>query len=215
MIIRLIAIGVAAVGAMLVTGCNGADGTAVRASGGNSTAATTATATTASDPGECATTTDAYLTATQKDGEPAFSVPVVDGWNRISRFEDQLTRLAVADKSLTVDNFAPNYVVTVEKAPAVGRAEFDRQLQALSRVAVGGSVHQHAESTTCGFPSLIVDYRLQVKPGIGTHATVLIVSIPEEPSPTTATLTIQTADPDNAEYSAAKKSIIDGFRVEK
>ena len=208
--VRQFGAGFAVAGAMLLAGCGTEEGTAVRDSASDSPVASSS-----SNTGECAASADGYLSATHEADEPTFSVPVVDGWERVPQFEKQMIRLAAANKSLIVDKFAPNYVVTVEKAPASGRAEFDRQLMAVTRIAEGGSVKQHPESTTCGFPSLVADYRLRTETGVLTDATVLVVSVPGEPSPTTATLTIQSPDPDNAEYTAAKKTVIDGFRVQK
>lgn len=200
--------GIALAVATLLAGCGSEDGTAVRAPASDSAARQTGS-------GECATSADGYLSATRQAGEPEVSVPRVDGWDRISQFENQAIRLAAANRALTVDKFSPNYVVTVEKAPADGRAEFDRQIRALTSLAEEGTVRQHPESETCGYPSVVVDYQLTAPGGTVTHATMLIVSVADDSSSTTTTLTIQSPEPNDPEYAAAEKTIIEGVRITK
>lgn len=205
-------VGVAAASAILVAGC-GSDGTPSADS--STTPAASSPSTSSSSSSTCVGGSGEYFTANTESGEPEIGLPKVDGWNRASQFESGLVRLAIADPSLTVDGFTANVVVTVEKAPASGEAEFERQLRGLESTAVKGSVSRQSASTTCGYPSLVVDYRMNTptQNQVVTTVTSLIVTVPGEPSSTTMSVTIQTADPDDASYREAKQTILDGVQI--
>ncbi|MCF8610408.1 hypothetical protein L5G28_09595 [Gordonia sp. HY285] len=190
----------ATTGMVLVAGCGGDD---------------SSTASSSTSSSSCAGGVGEYFSATTNAGEPEIRIPELSGWTRISDFESEVARLTVADPSLTTDGYTANVVVSIEKSSMSGDAEFDRQMQGLDKSAVAGSVTRHDTASTCGYPSMLVDYQLQTptQDQIVSTATSLVVSVPGEPTSTTVLVTVQTANPDDATYLDAKQKILNGVRV--
>ncbi|WOC13947.1 hypothetical protein [Gordonia sp. MP11Mi] len=195
---------VVAAAALLVAGC-----------GSESESDSASSADGGSTPSHCAQGSGEYFSANRESGEPEFSVPKIQGWTQLTDLDSATIRLTVADPSLTVEGFTSNAVVLVGTSAVSGEAEFDREIASLKKIAVADSVSRQPSSTTCGYPSVLIDYRMKAstqEPMI-TSVTTLLVSVPGRPTSTTATLTLQSADPDDPSYISAKQAIIDGFRV--
>ncbi|QGS34614.1 hypothetical protein FOB82_06275 [Corynebacterium xerosis] len=66
---------------------------------------------------------------------------------------------------------------------------------------------------TCGHESQVIEYEMEGPNGIVTAVTALIVSVPVADGFTTAVLSAQSADADNADYAEGLRTMVDEFQV--
>ncbi|GEE03096.1 hypothetical protein nbrc107696_35420 [Gordonia spumicola] len=198
---------------LVLVACGSDDSSTAAPTSTTSEQSTSAAAPTRSgaDAHPCADVSDA-IEVTHKPGEARFAVPKIDGWERFSQMDSDIVRLIMVNRSLIADEFAPNFTITVEKSPTTGQSEFDRQAAGLRRVVKTDTITREPVSSTCGFDSQVFDYTMTSQNGVDLDASVLVVSVPNESGGgTTASVTMQTSDPSNTEYQAAKKTLFTGF----
>ncbi|WP_083266881.1 LpqN/LpqT family lipoprotein [Mycolicibacterium porcinum] len=163
------------------------------------------------EPGACAESAAPLLKLkSQAPREPELALPQPDGWVRSTKLDSELIRGIIINDALRANDFSPNAGVTLEDL--TGKVEtpqqaFDAELNGVTQV--GGTIESQTPSTRCGQPAVVADYRIQGRP-----ATALIVVAKNNDKLYAATLTVQTAQPDNPTYVKDKKTILDGFQLE-
>ncbi|MGB3886372.1 hypothetical protein [Gordonia sp. (in: high G+C Gram-positive bacteria)] len=205
----------ASAAALLVTGCSSGDS--------NDNAASATPTTSAASPGDtavagdCATPSGKVTDANHQPGEPTFGLLTLPGWDRVTSADSDVVRLAVRNADLQSGNFSPNAVVTVEKSPVSDiESETERQIDGLKQSTVSPTdIKTEAPTTTCGFPSQTLTYSMKNQAGSMSSVTATIFMVPNATGSTVAVLTMQTTEPDNEEYQAAVKQMIEEFQIEK
>ncbi|MFA4085286.1 LpqN/LpqT family lipoprotein [Mycobacteroides salmoniphilum] len=140
--------------------------------------------------------------------EPVLSIPLPSGWRRSTEMVSEMVRAAIVNTGLRANDFSPNAVVTLEdltgKVPSVQQG-VDAEIAAVEQG--GMAVTSRTAGTVCGHPSSTITYTLKNRP-----VTALIVVSEHERKIWAAVVTVQTTEPENPEYVAGKKAILDGFQ---
>lgn len=156
-------------------------------------------------PGEGAITLDA-----RTPDEPTIILPRPTGWEFMPSDDSPPLRGILYNRELRRHGFTPNAVVTCEEL--TGQVGLPSQALAKERSAVTdmfGELDTDVPGTMAGFPSRTIGYNLQ-----GRAATGLLVAVQNSADRIWAvTLTIQTTEPDNPHYIAAKQTILDALEV--
>lgn len=140
--------------------------------------------------------------------EPKLEVPTPDGWEYTAAMNSPMIRGTVANVGLRANDFTPNAVVTLEDLTGkVTSAQQGVDAEIASVEQGGMAVQSRTAGTVCGHPSSTITYTLQNRP-----VTALITAAEDGPKTWAAIVTIQTTEPENSEYAAGKKAILDGFQ---
>lgn len=141
--------------------------------------------------------------------EPRLALPQPHGWTFTTKLNSELIRGSVINTRLRANGFAPNAVVTLENL--TGTAASADEALSLERdgiIANIGPVDTETPRTICGYPALAVAYTLQGRP---VNA-VAVAGVDERHQVWAATVSMQTTEPDNPDYIAARAAILGGFQ---
>lgn len=151
----------------------------------------------------------------RSSAEPQLRLPKPPGWIRFTQLDSELIRYSLVNESLTVDQFAPNIVVTIEPVPSDEAPTIYTQAQQnLTRLA--GATDMSTEAVTvCGLPAERLRFRT---PGIGEsgleqHVQALQIVTTSAGRSYLVSATVQTRDPDNATYQRDANLLLDGLQV--
>jgi hypothetical protein len=170
---------------------------------------------TGSDASQCKTV-DAPLTTIPavKDDEPVLKIPQPQGWVRSTKLDSELFRFPMVNRSLASNDFSPNVVVTLGSVPGFERPDvvFETQRQALES-GFGATDLRVTEHALCGQPAETVQYLTPVMGNLATHpGTVVMAVLHTDDVTCAASVTIQTADPDDPDYQRDAEAILTGFQ---
>lgn len=211
---------VPAASALVLTGCSqDVTGTAVMGSEGgavSSAPGTSSPSTSGGDDSQCTTVAAPLEDIPGKgDSEPALRIPVPAGWERNTMMDSEIIRYSIVATDLISNNFAPNAVVTLESVRGSQAPEEVFEQNRDNLVSGLGAFDLQTESnTTCGLPSETTSY-MAPPMGPAPERPIIMHAVVAEDDTSTylATLTIQTADPDNPDYVSASQEIVDGFQM--
>jgi hypothetical protein len=148
-------------------------------------------------------------------GEPGVRVPQPPGWTRFTQMDSEIIRLALANPSLIANKFAPNIVITVERAPSEDAATVYAQAHD-NLINIAGALDMAVTPVTvCGLPAERLTFR---SPGMGPqsaerHLQALQVVARGGGLPYLISVTVQTTDPNNADYQRDSTRMLDGVQV--
>lgn len=148
-------------------------------------------------------------------GEPGVRVPQPSGWTRFTQMDSEIIRLALANPSLITNKFAPNIVITVEPAPSHDAASVYAEAKD-NLVNIAGALDMAVTpATVCGLPAERLAFR---SPGMGPHSAerhlqALQVFARGDSGGFLISATVQTTDPDNADYQRDAARMLDGVQV--
>lgn len=170
----------------------------------------------AGDASQCETV-DAPLTTIPGKGvdEPVMKIPQPEGWDRSTMLDSELIRFAMGNPSLTKDGFASNVVVTLESAPGIEDADvvFDTMRDALES-NFGATDLRVSDHTLCGLPAQTIEYQTPPLGDIAPHPGTAVVTVLHADGTTfAASVTVQTADPDDPTYRRDSDMILTGFQM--
>lgn len=148
--------------------------------------------------------------------EPQLRVPQPPGWQRTTMLDSDVIRFAMGNTDLAGKNFVPTTVVTLESAPSTNQDQekiFDQERAALAdRLGVTNMRTTH--TTLCGHKADVVSYDAPAMGRIPQRkAKTLIVLAEFSGNDYAATVTVQTADPDNLGYVRDTETILTGFQL--
>ncbi|EKF22514.1 hypothetical protein C731_3492 [Mycolicibacterium hassiacum DSM 44199] len=149
------------------------------------------------------------------DDEPVLRIPQPRGWDRETRMDSQLVRFTMVNRRLVHDQFAPNAVMTLERAAGFEDPDvvFEAQRGALAD-SFGATDLRVRSHTLCGLPAETVDYLTPPMGNTAPHpATVLMVVMNTDDTTFAVTVTVQTTDPANPTYQRDAETILSGFQV--
>lgn len=140
--------------------------------------------------------------------EPTLALPAPPGWEYSASMNSPMIRGLVANKGLRSNGFTPNAVVTLEDLTGkVGNAQQGIDAEIAGAEQSGITIAGRTPGTVCGHPSTTITYTLH-----SHSATALIVAAADGQKMWAATLTLQTAEPDNPVYVADKQTILNNFQ---
>lgn len=168
-----------------------------------------------SDASQCETV-DAPLTTIPaiRNDEPVMKIPQPQGWVRSTKMDSELIRFAMINRSLATDDFASNIVVTLESAPGIEHPDgvFESQRESLEST-FGATDLRITEHTLCGLPAETVQYQTPAMGNLAPHpATVVMTVLHTDDMTYAASVTIQTADPENPKYQRDADMMLTGFQ---
>ncbi|WP_123023315.1 LpqN/LpqT family lipoprotein [Mycolicibacterium stellerae] len=149
------------------------------------------------------------------DEEPVLKIPQPEGWERVTMMDSELIRFTMRNEALAKDGFAPTAVVTLESHPGMAepREVFDAQQDALES-AIGATNVSVSETTVCELPAETIDYTTPQIGMLPPHpASVLTAVMHTEDDTYAMTMTVQSADPDNAVFQRDAETILTGFQM--
>ncbi|OBF27678.1 hypothetical protein A5724_29085 [Mycobacterium sp. ACS1612] len=159
---------------------------------------------------------DAPLTtiAAVKDDEPVMKIPQPQGWTRSTKLDSELFRFAMINRNLVSDGFAPNVVVTLESVPGFEHpAEVFESQRAALESGFGATDLRVTEHTLCGQPAETVQYLTPEMGNLATHPGTVVMAVMHTDDATyAASVTIQTANPDDPTYRRDAEVILTGFQ---
>jgi hypothetical protein len=160
---------------------------------------------------------DADLTTipAQREDEPVLKIPQPQGWVRSTKLDSELFRFAMVNRSLAVDNFSPNVVVTLESVPGFEQPDsvFKSQRDSLE-TGFGATDLRVTDHTLCGLAAETVEYRTPVMGNLAAHPGAVVMAILHTDDLTyAASVTIQTADPGDPAYQRDADTILTGFQM--
>jgi hypothetical protein len=168
-------------------------------------------------PNECEQVS-APLTAidSRAAGEPQLKIPQPTGWERASMLDSDVIRFTMGNKDLSVDNFMPTAVVTLESVPdssSDNQTIFDQERAALVD-RLGATGLQATRTTRCGDEAELVDYDA---PSMGRipprKVRTLMVAGTFHGSTFVSTVTVQSTDPGNSVYARDTETVLTGFQM--
>lgn len=148
-------------------------------------------------------------------GEPGVRVPQPPGWTRFTQMDSEIIRLALANPSLIANKFAPNIVITVEPAPSPDAATVYAQAQH-NLINIAGALDiAVTPATVCGLPAERLAFR---SPGMGPqsaerHLQALQVFTRSGSHSYLISATVQTTDPNNADYQRDSTRMLEGIQI--
>ena len=148
-------------------------------------------------------------------GEPGVRVPQLPGWTRFTQMDSELIRLTLANPSLIANKFAPNIVITVEPAPSPDAATVYAQAQH-NLINIAGALDiAVTPATVCGLPAERLAFR---SPGMGPqsaerHLQALQVFTRSGSHSYLISATVQTTDPNNADYQRDSTRMLEGIQI--
>ncbi len=173
--------------------------------------------TTAADAAACTPVSAALADIPPRnDGEPQLRIPVPSGWERNSAMDSQIIRYAIVADDLTADGFATNAVVTLESAS--GSSETPDEIFTANRdnlvTMMGATDMSTRDNTTCELPSETTDYTAPAMGPAPQRPVIMHAVVAEgDEAAYLATLTIQTAEPDDPAFRSDARQILDGFQM--
>lgn len=147
--------------------------------------------------------------------EPLLRIPIPSGWKRNSMMDSQVIRYAIVAEALIANGFAPNAVVTLERARGVADAGevFEQNRANLVRM-MNATDLQTEDNTTCGFPSETTTYTAPPMGPAPRRPIIMHAVVAQQGNATyLATVTIQTSDGANPTYQRDAAEIVDGFQL--
>lgn len=203
------------IGGLALAGCSrevGGDGVA-ESPGPSRTTSTTTEAEQPQDPavaGGCTAATTSMLTLQPaSSGQPVLAIPQPAGWERNTTLDSQIVRGVIVNQSMRANDFTPNAVVTASQGPQGIDSEqkvIDAELTGLNQH--GMTVETAEAGVVCGHASMRVGYTLEGRP-----VNAVIVGVRNGDTYYSAVVTMQTADPTNADYVRDMNTILGGFQV--
>lgn len=147
--------------------------------------------------------------------EPRLRIPIPSGWKRNSMMDSQVIRFAIVAENLIANGFAPNAVVTLERARGVADpAEVFEQNRANLVRMMNATNLRTEDNTTCGFPSETTTYTAPPMGPAPQRPIIMHAVVAQRGNATyLATVTIQTSDGDNPTYQRDAEQIVDGFQL--
>ena len=148
------------------------------------------------------------------DDEPVMKIPQPRGWVRSTKLDSELFRFAMINRSLVREDFASNVVVTLESAPGIEQSDAVFEAQRASLESTFGATDLRVRKhTLCGLPAETVQYQTPVMGNLAPHpGTVLMAVLHADALTYAASVTVQTADPENPEYQRDADMMLTGFQ---
>lgn len=147
--------------------------------------------------------------------EPQLRLPKPQGWIRFTQLDSELIRYSLVNESLIAEQFAPNIVITVERAPSGDAPSvYEQAQQNLTRIA--GAKDMSTEAiTVCGLPAERMRFQTPSMNGSGPgqHVQALQILTTSGTQPYLVTATVQTKDPANATYQRDADLLLTGLQV--
>ncbi|MGE2832913.1 LpqN/LpqT family lipoprotein [Mycobacterium sp. SMC-4] len=147
--------------------------------------------------------------------EPLLRIPIPSGWKRNSMMDSKVIRFAIVAEALISNGFAPNAVVTLERARGVADADevFEQNRANLVQM-MNATDLQSEDNTTCGFPSETTTYTAPAMGPAPERPIIMHAVVAQQGNATyLATVTIQTSDGANPTYQRDAAEIVDGFQL--
>jgi hypothetical protein len=150
------------------------------------------------------------MTVLPKNGvdEPTISIPTPQGWTFSDKHNSSLVRGAILNEGLQANGFVPNAVVTladVTSDSSTPERAIDTERAGLAQKV---SIDSEVPGTLCSYPSTTLNYKYE-----GRQATTIIVAAKDQHNKVwVSTVGIQTTEPDNPQFAAAKQAILGGFQ---
>jgi hypothetical protein len=158
----------------------------------------------------CSVSNGVPLTVLPKNGpdEPTISIPTPQGWKFSDKHNSSLVRGAILNEGLQANGFVPNAVVTladVTSDSSTPERAIDTERAGLAQKV---SIDSQVPGTLCSYPSTTLNYKYE-----GRQATTIIVAAKDQHNKVwVSTVGIQTTEPDNPQFAAAKQAILGGFQ---
>ncbi|GAS93174.1 hypothetical protein MMAG44476_35586 [Mycolicibacterium mageritense DSM 44476 = CIP 104973] len=149
-------------------------------------------------------------------GEPGVRVPQPPGWTRFTQMDSEIIRLALTNPSMIANKFAPNIVITVEPSPSQDAATVYTQAQHNLINLAGALDMAVAPVTVCGLPAERITFR---SPGMGPQSAerhlqaIQVLARGDSGQAYLISVTVQTTDPNNADYQRDAARMLDGVQV--
>lgn len=147
-------------------------------------------------------------------GEPAVQVPQPANWEPLADQETEIVRLALVNRELASDGFAPNLVVTVVPSQGTFDQIIDNELSQLQQMQA--DVPDDGEkSTVCGYDAYTITYSASGAQGVPVHPiTSRMIVVPAGAGTSnTVVLTVQSTDAENATYRDDSTAMLDGVQI--
>lgn len=200
----------------LLTSCSDGVETATSDNATTTTATTPTERTDAASAGECSSEGDVegYIEANYNSGEPVFSIPLPEGWERTTMLDSELVRLTTADQAGGPEK-ARTAVLTVEPAEIAGTTVFDQNADMIETTMSPEGLVRHPETPVCGLDAQLFSYTTAGMGGEEKAVQQLLVSVPDvADSNLVAVLTVQSNTTDAEAFRPIADEIVAGLRVE-
>lgn len=148
-------------------------------------------------------------------GEPQLRIPQPRGWERTTLFDSQIVRYAIVNRDLIAKKFAPNAVVTLESADDSANPQevLDGERRGLT-AGLGATDLVTTPTARCGYRAESVTYTAPPMGEIPARRATMLAVVGVFGGKTYATtLTVGSADPDNAAFARDAKTILTGFQM--
>lgn len=148
-------------------------------------------------------------------GEPQLRIPQPRGWERTTLFDSQIVRYAIVNRDLIAKKFAPNAVVTLESADDSANPQevLDGERRGLT-AGLGATDLVTTPTARCGYRAESVTYTAPPMGEIPARRSTMLAVVGVFGGKTYATtLTVGSADPDNAAFARDAKTILTGFQM--
>ena len=156
--------------------------------------------------------------------EPIVTVPLRSGWDRMEPgdvpnapegAESPSIRGLFVNTGIRDNGFAPNIVVTLDRSSAASGQEANDKAIADARASVG-SVKDQSSSVACGNTLYRTDFADVPGPDGKTQTGTWFIAVAESPDGDMwlACATIQTRNPNDPEYIAARDALLEGFQIQ-
>lgn len=159
---------------------------------------------------QCATASASLLSIPTDAGEPVLAVPQPAGWTFTTEHNSARIRGVLTNSSLASHDFNPTAIVTLTDVS--GESSSAEQALAIEQGGVAqtvGHLDSQVPGTVCGFPSATITFTTD-----GRQETELIVAARDDRNKVwVATVGVQSADPDNADYVRDRQTIVSGFEI--
>lgn len=159
---------------------------------------------------------DAPLSRIPTDAnEPVLQIPQPSGWERNAWMEsDGIFRFALYNNAVMRDGVAASALVTLDEERGLTDADSIFMLKRGALSAIGATDITTEKHTVCGQPAETVRYQTGEIAGLASHpATVLLVVLQGSDRTFTASLTMESADPDNGTFQRDAATMLAGFQM--
>jgi hypothetical protein len=159
---------------------------------------------------QCTKASASLLSIPTDAGEPILAVPQPAGWTFTTEHNSARIRGVLTNSSLASHDFNPTAIVTLtDVSDESSSAEQALAIEQGGVAQTVGHLDAQVPGTVCGFPSATITFTTD-----GRQETELIVAARDDRNKVwVATVGVQSADADNADYVRDRQTIIDGFQM--
>jgi hypothetical protein len=145
------------------------------------------------------------------DDEPLLRLPQPEGWQRITAMDSELIRYMIRNPALRASAVVSQEDVT--KANASPQDVIDAEFSSATAFVGATDVVRSSHPPVCGSPAGTVTFNVPERGAVPALSGIALAAVTAGARKYAVVLTVQTAEPDNPDYAADEKSIIDGFQV--